>query len=111
MPMHKWMQSAAGGTSQRLKPGLATIRSLESSAGPASPTLALLTMVRFPFPRSLFGRQRLARPPFYLSCHGFAVTINASGEGGCGVGAVFAMAEVPQNESGPLAARFRFAAP
>ena len=51
--MHRWMHSAAGGTSQRLKPGLAMIRSLESSAGPASPTLAVLAMV-VPFPRSPF---------------------------------------------------------
>ena len=53
MPMQRWMQSAAGGTSQRLKPGLAMIRSLESSAGAASPTLAVLAMV-VPFPRSPF---------------------------------------------------------
>src|SRR5262245_13937812 len=27
MPMHRWMQSAAGGTSQRLKPAVAMMRS------------------------------------------------------------------------------------
>src|SRR5262245_16701798 len=31
MPMHKWMASAAGGTSQRLNPGPAMIRSLDKS--------------------------------------------------------------------------------
>src|SRR5690242_7881517 len=35
MPMQRWMQSAAGGTSQRLKPGLAIMRS--RSRMPASP--------------------------------------------------------------------------
>ena len=53
MPMHRWMHSAAGGTSQRLKPGLAMIRSLESSAGPASPTLTVLAM-SFPSPEDPF---------------------------------------------------------
>jgi hypothetical protein len=33
MPMHKWMANAAGGTSQRLKPGLAMIRSLDRNPG------------------------------------------------------------------------------
>ena len=33
MPMHRWMASAAGGTSQRLKPGLAMMRSLDRNAG------------------------------------------------------------------------------
>ena len=49
----QWMHSAAGGTSQRLKPGLAMMRSLESSAGPAAPTLAVLAIV-VSFPRSRF---------------------------------------------------------
>ena len=31
IPIERWMASAAGGTSHRLKPGPATIRSLESS--------------------------------------------------------------------------------
>src|ERR1700730_13892534 len=30
MPIHKWIASAAGGTSHRLNPGPATMRSLES---------------------------------------------------------------------------------
>src|SRR4051812_33083214 len=30
MPMHKWMASAAGGSSHRLKPGPAMVRSLDS---------------------------------------------------------------------------------
>ena len=29
--MHRWIASAAGGTSQRLKPGLAMVRSRDSS--------------------------------------------------------------------------------
>lgn len=33
MPMHRWMASAAGGTSQRLKPGPAMMRSLSSKPG------------------------------------------------------------------------------
>ena len=33
MPMHKWMANAAGGTSQRLKPGFAMMRSLDRNAG------------------------------------------------------------------------------
>src|SRR5882672_1609560 len=31
MPMHRWIASAAGGISQRLKPGAATIRALSSN--------------------------------------------------------------------------------
>jgi hypothetical protein len=31
MPMHRWMASAAGGMSQRLKPGAAMVRRLSSS--------------------------------------------------------------------------------
>ncbi len=30
MPIHRWMASAAGGTNQRLKPGLAMMRLLSS---------------------------------------------------------------------------------
>src|ERR1700755_2786183 len=33
MPMHRWMQSAAGGTSQRLKPALAMMRSRSRMPG------------------------------------------------------------------------------
>src|SRR5271169_5631575 len=36
MPMHKWMQSAAGGTSQRLNPALAIVR-WRSRSPPAVP--------------------------------------------------------------------------
>src|SRR4051812_16381890 len=35
--MHRWIASAAGGTSQRLKPGPAMMRSLSSRPGPESP--------------------------------------------------------------------------
>src|SRR6476646_3711364 len=34
MPMHKWIASAAGGTSQRLNAGPATMRSFESKSTP-----------------------------------------------------------------------------
>ena len=37
--MQRWMHRAAGGTSQRLKPGLAMIRSRERSAGEVSPAV------------------------------------------------------------------------
>jgi hypothetical protein len=33
IPIQRWMASAAGGTSQRLKPGLAIMRSLDKNAG------------------------------------------------------------------------------
>src|ERR1700730_12266307 len=33
MPIHRWMASAAGGTSQRLKAGPATVRSLVKNPG------------------------------------------------------------------------------
>ena len=41
MPMHRWMANAAGGTSQRLKPGLAMMRSLDKNAGCATMPLSL----------------------------------------------------------------------
>ncbi len=46
MPMHRWMQSAAGGTSQRLKPAVAIVCSLSRKPAPAAATRpALLTVV------------------------------------------------------------------
>ena len=33
MPIHKWIAKAAGGTSQRLKPSLAMMRSLDRKPG------------------------------------------------------------------------------
>jgi hypothetical protein len=51
--MHKWMQSAAGGTSQRLKPAVAIVRSLSRNPAPAPGTLpALLIVVIAIFPCS-----------------------------------------------------------
>ena len=38
MPMQRWIASAAGGTSQRLNPGLAMMRSRERSPGARCPT-------------------------------------------------------------------------
>src|SRR5687768_2832138 len=37
MPMHRWMARAAGGTSQRLKPGLAMMRSRSRRPTPPIP--------------------------------------------------------------------------
>src|SRR5579871_6001358 len=45
MPMHRWMARAAGGTSQRLNAGPATVRSLSSSPGAAPPRPASATPV------------------------------------------------------------------
>src|SRR3954454_21307506 len=45
MPMHRWMQSAAGGTSQRLKPAVATVRSLSRTPAPAPDTVPALLIV------------------------------------------------------------------
>jgi hypothetical protein len=43
MPMQRWIAKAAGGTSHRLKPGRAIIRSRSSSRGlEATPLLAVL---------------------------------------------------------------------
>ncbi len=42
MPMHRWIASAAGGTSHRLKRGPATIRSRERKPGRGSTTTALI---------------------------------------------------------------------
>src|SRR5580658_3373024 len=39
MPMHRWMHSAAGGTSQRLNPAFATVRSRSSRPAPPPPAL------------------------------------------------------------------------
>ncbi len=43
--MHRWMQSAAGGTSQRLKPALAIVRSLSRNPAPAPDMVPPLLMV------------------------------------------------------------------
>lgn len=50
MPMHKWMASAAGGTSQRLKPGAAIIRSFDKKPGLLliAPAVILLLIIVFP---------------------------------------------------------------
>src|SRR6201991_1575857 len=45
MPMHRWMQSAAGGTSQRLKPAVAIVRSRSRKPAPAPDTPAVLLIV------------------------------------------------------------------
>src|SRR5471030_239554 len=69
MPMQRWMAKAAGGTSQRLKPGLAMMRSLDRNAGwptlrPSAVMLVLIlyppiiSMVRQPlFTHSLYARR------------------------------------------------------
>src|SRR5689334_1783117 len=56
MPMHRWMQSAAGGTNQRLKPGLAMIRSRSRrpaglpTRSPAPSTVVMSIALRFGSP-------------------------------------------------------------
>ena len=45
--MHRWMQSAAGGTSQRLKPGFAMMRSRSSSPTPDTGTLRVVPPQRY----------------------------------------------------------------
>src|SRR5277367_5719285 len=45
MPMHRWMQSAAGGTSQRLKPAAAIVRSLSRIPPPAPDMVPALLIV------------------------------------------------------------------
>src|ERR1700754_1149657 len=45
MPMHRWMQSAAGGTIQRLKPAVAIVRSLSRNPAPAPDTVPALLIV------------------------------------------------------------------
>ena len=52
MPMHRWIASAAGGTSQRLNPGRATIRSRESSPGAVAMLVADIVLLS---PRPPFG--------------------------------------------------------
>src|SRR6267154_2387555 len=60
MPMHRWMQSAAGGTSQRLKPAVAIVRSL-SRIPPPPPDIipASLIVVVIDF---------YLQPPFRACC-------------------------------------------
>src|SRR3546814_6961915 len=49
MPMQRWMASAAGGTSHRLNPGLAIMRSLERNAGwSAMPSAVMLVLIVYP---------------------------------------------------------------
>src|ERR1700751_4390761 len=45
MPMHRWMQSAAGGTSQRLKPAAAIVRSLSRKPASAPDIVRALLIV------------------------------------------------------------------
>jgi hypothetical protein len=47
MPMHRWIASAAGGTSQRLKPGCAIVRSRESH--PDEVVVLAADIIIFPF--------------------------------------------------------------
>ena len=47
MPMHKWMAKAAGGTSQRLKPSPAMMRSLERK--PGVPEASVVELMVSPF--------------------------------------------------------------
>src|SRR5258708_4614758 len=61
MPMHRWMHSAAGGTSQRLKPAVAIVLSLSRIPAPAPDTVpALLIVVIETLPCSRPSRNVLA---------------------------------------------------
>src|SRR6201999_480821 len=57
MPMHRWMQSAAGGTSHRLKPAAAIVRSLSRKPPPAElmPPVLLIVVIRPSSQPSLVG--------------------------------------------------------
>src|ERR1700737_5477306 len=48
MPMHRWMQSAAGGTSQRLKPAFAIVCSRSRIPAPPPDIVPALSMVAIP---------------------------------------------------------------
>src|SRR5690606_30671938 len=50
MPMHRWIASAAGGTSHRLNPGLAMMRSLASrpGCGPGAKSSTSVLLIGFP---------------------------------------------------------------
>ena len=50
IPMHRWIASAAGGTSQRLKPGPATMRSRSNKPGVAPPMPAVVAEFIFYVP-------------------------------------------------------------
>ncbi len=67
--MHKWMARAAGGTSQRLKPGLAMMRSLDRNAGWSAfrPSAVMLVVIMFP-PIIRMVRQR-SSPPAFMRTH------------------------------------------
>src|ERR1700751_2229722 len=64
MPMHRWMQSAAGGTSQRLKPAAAIVRSLSRKPVPAElmPPVLLIVVIRPSSQPSLGGQVCLIGP-------------------------------------------------
>src|ERR1700737_5441569 len=48
MPMHRWMQSAAGGTSQRLKPAFAIVCSRSRIPAPPPDIVPALSIVAIP---------------------------------------------------------------
>src|SRR4051812_42185461 len=54
MPMQRWMQSAAGGTSQRLKPACAMMRSRSRIPGPRPRMAPACSMVAMDVPLSHF---------------------------------------------------------
>lgn len=60
--MQRWMANAAGGTSQRLKPGLAIMRSLDRNEGWSAlmPPATVLVLIRYP------PIIRMVRQPFKI---------------------------------------------
>src|SRR5471032_2336434 len=71
MPMQRWMARAAGGTSQRLKPGLAMMRSLERNAGWSAlrPSAVMLVLILYP-PIISMVRRPLPTLSLYARGHG-----------------------------------------
>src|SRR5262245_28903570 len=63
MPMHRWMQSAAGGTIQRLKPGLAMMRSRSSNPIPETGKSSVVSKVAIASSLQLLPSGVQARQP------------------------------------------------
>src|SRR5258708_29823520 len=55
MPMHRWIQSAAGGTIQRLKPAVAIVRSLSRNPAPVPDMVPLIVVIEPSLQQPLLG--------------------------------------------------------
>ena len=81
MPMQRWMHNAAGGTSQRLKPSEAIVRSLARSPVDApADGLTLMSSVPLMVPSGACivdgWTYRLHEAYYILTTFGFAVTVH-----------------------------------